>query len=71
MDVVFLKGHNMGAVRFSTYEHRAMARTATGIADKLIASEGIRKARIIASLANENVIANYKSLKRKYPKEYK
>ena len=60
----------MGKVRFSTYEHRAMAKTATGMADKLIAGEGIKKAMVIASLVNEMIIANYKSLKRKYPKEY-
>ena len=61
----------MGKIRFTTEDYRTMARIARGVADKLIAGEGIRKARIIASLVNEMIIANYKSLKRNYPKEYK
>ena len=56
--------------RLTTDDHRNINRIADGIAKKIIAGGGIRRALLIAKAVNEKVIANYKSLKRKYPKEY-
>lgn len=60
----------MGKPRLTTGDHKHIAHVATGIANKLIAGEGIRTAKLIASLVNEKVISSYKSLKREHPKEY-
>jgi len=61
----------MGKDRLTTEDHRKIARTADGIAKKIIAGEGIRRALLIAKAVNEKVIANYKSLRRNHPNEYR